>query len=159
MNAPFLLRPIGIVESERSEPIDDDWDQIEATVQLTPAFEPDALAGLDEFSHVEIVFLFHLVSEDAINCSSRHPRGRKDWPKVGIFAQRGKDQPNRIGITTCRLIGVDGTSIRVSGLDAIDGAPVLDIKPCMREFLPRSEVRQPAWASELMKNYWRSIPD
>ena len=73
---------------------------------------------------------------------------------IGIFAQRGKGRPNRIGISTCRLLGVDGTRVRVSGLDAIDGTPVLDIKPYMREFGPRGEVRQPHWADEIMGGYF-----
>jgi tRNA (Thr-GGU) A37 N-methylase len=84
----------------------------------------------------------------------RHPRGNVAWPKVGIFAQRGKNRPNRIGATICALISVDGLTLRVCGLDAIDGTPVLDIKPVMRGFLPRGEVREPGWATELMKAYW-----
>ena len=115
----------------------------------------NSLAGLDGFSHVEVVFLFHLVADSAIVTSARHPRGRADWPKVGIFAQRGKDRPNRIGVTICKLLAVRGATIQVSGLDAVDGTPVIDIKPCMRGFLPREEVVEPAWASELMESYWR----
>jgi tRNA (Thr-GGU) A37 N-methylase len=73
---------------------------------------------------------------------------------VGIFAQRGKNRPNRIGVTVCRIVSVSGRRIEVEGLDAIDGTPVLDIKPVMAEFLPRGEIRQPDWSSELMKDYW-----
>lgn len=73
---------------------------------------------------------------------------------VGIFAQRGRKRPNRIGVTMCRILAVDGLRIDVAGLDAIDGTPVLDIKPVLREFLPRGDHRQPAWASELMRGYW-----
>jgi len=74
---------------------------------------------------------------------------------VGIFAQRGKGRPNRLGTTICRVLGVDGTTLRVAELDAIDGTPVVDLKPVMREFLPRSPVIQPAWSTELMASYWR----
>jgi tRNA (Thr-GGU) A37 N-methylase len=73
---------------------------------------------------------------------------------VGILAQRAKDRPNRIGTTVCRVMSVDGLRIHVSGLDAIDGTPVLDVKPYMRGFAPRGEVREPAWAAELMAGYW-----
>ena len=59
-----------------------------------------------------------------------------------------------MGITTCELVDVDGLDVHVRGLDAIDGTPVLDIKPHVREFGPRGEVRQPAWISELMADYW-----
>jgi len=121
---------------------------------LDPRFTPDALAGLDAFSHIEVVFHFDRVPEAEITAGARRPRGRADWPLVGIFAQRGKARPNRIGVTVCRLLSVEGMTVRVSGLDTIDGTPVLDIKPVMREFLPRGEIRQPDWASELMKDYW-----
>lgn len=77
-----------------------------------------------------------------------------DWPLVGIFAQRAKGRPNRLGVTTCELLSVDGLSLQVRGLDAIDGTPVLDIKPYVLEFAPRTPVRQPAWISELMRGYW-----
>lgn len=71
------------------------------------------------------------------------------------LAQRGKNRPNRLGLTTVRVLGVAGRSLRVAELDAIDGTPVLDIKPVMAEFLPRTAVRQPAWSRELMRDYWR----
>ena len=85
---------------------------------------------------------------------SRHPRGRADWPAVGIFAQRGKNRPNKIGLSTCRLLRVEGVSLAVANLDAIDGTPVLDIKPYIIEFGPAGEVKQPAWATELMTGYF-----
>lgn len=107
-----------------------------------------------EFSHVDVAFLFHLVDETEVNLGARHPRGRDYWPLVGIFAQRAKARPNRIGITTCRLLDVDGLTLRLEGLDAIDGTPVLDLKPNMVEFWPRGQHRQPEWATELMADYW-----
>ena len=73
---------------------------------------------------------------------------------MGIFAQRAKARPNRIGVTTCALVGVDGLELRVRGLDAVDGTPVLDVKPHVVEFGPRGPVRQPAWMTELMAGYW-----
>jgi tRNA (Thr-GGU) A37 N-methylase len=73
---------------------------------------------------------------------------------VGIFAQRAKVRPNRIGSTMVEIVSRAATVLEVIGLDAADGTPVLDIKPVMREFLPRTPVRQPPWATELMRNYW-----
>jgi tRNA (adenine37-N6)-methyltransferase len=149
------LTPIGHVRSSRSAAVDDGWDAENTAVELDPArFTPDALAGLADFSHAEIIFLFDQVPDDKIESGARHPRGRQDWPLVGIFAQRGKNRPNRIGLTTCRIISVDGLTVTLHGLDAIDGTPVLDIKPVMREFLPRGELRQPDWVGELMADYW-----
>ena len=101
-----------------------------------------------------MVFHFDRVPDSEIVTAARHPRGRSDWPRVGIFAQRGKGRPNRIGVTVCRLLSLEGTVLTVRGLDAIDGTPVLDIKPVMKGFLPRGEIREPDWAAEIMKDYW-----
>ena len=151
----ITLKPIGHVHGGRSEPIDDDWDSVEASIVLDPKlFGADATASLGDFSHIEVVFHFDRVPDEEINTGARHPRGRKDWPLVGILAQRGKGRPNRIGVTVCKLLSVDGLTLRVRGLDAIDGTPVLDIKPVMAGFLPRGTVREPPWAKELMDGYW-----
>ena len=124
-------------------------------IVLAPRFGAEALAGLDDFSHIEVIFHFDQVPESEINTGARHPRGRTDWPLVGIFAQRGKDRPNRIGVTICRLLSVEGTRLKVRGLDAIDGTPVLDIKPVMKGFLPRGEIDGAAHGpARLMKDYW-----
>lgn len=154
---PCELVPIGEVHSPITQPVDDVWGGVTSRIDLDPSrFMPECLQGLADFSHVEIVFHFHQVQESGIVTGSRHPRDRRDWPSVGIFAQRGKNRPNRIGVTICRLISVANSSIEVAGLDAIDGTPVLDIKPYMREFAPQGEVRQPAWAQELMAGYWKT---
>lgn len=144
----LMIEPIGFVRGGRTEAVDDDWGASRARIELDPArFTPDALLGLDAFSHAEVIFVFDRVGDDEIEYGARHPRGRKDWPKVGIFAQRGKNRPNRI-------VAVDGLALVVEGLDAIDGTPVLDIKPAMRGFQPREELREPPWAAEIMKAYW-----
>ena len=151
----YTVTPIGWVRSPRTEPIDDDWGPIESTIALDgERYGPDVVAGLSDFSHIEVIFLFDQVDEAKINLGARHPRNREDWPLVGIFAQRAKARPNRLGMTTCELVDVDGLDVHVRGLDAIDGTPVLDIKPHVREFGPRGEVRQPEWMSELMDGYW-----
>lgn len=151
------VRAIGRVSSPRTEAIDDDWGAIESTITLdAEQFTSEALLGLDEFSHVEVVYVFDRVDPAGVQLAARHPRGNTDWPKVGIFAQRAKGRPNRIGVSVCELLGVDGLTLRVRGLDAIDATPVLDLKPVMAEFLPRGEVRQPEWSSELMAAYWSS---
>ncbi len=98
--------------------------------------------------------MFHLHADEPTERGARHPRDRADWPKVGIFAQRGRMRPNRIGYTICRVVAVKGTSVEVEGLDAVDGTPVLDIKPVWSGNAPRGEFREPQWAKELMANYW-----
>lgn len=117
-------------------------------------FSGEALAGLSEFSHVEVVFYMDQVNPEKIEKTARHPRNNPDWPKIGIFSQRGKNRPNQIGATICKIKGVDGTKLLLKGLDAVDGTPVLDLKPWVKEFGPRGETFQPPWISELMKGYW-----
>ena len=149
------IEPIGHVRGGRTAADDDGWGSERAAILLdTRQFGPDALAGLDGFSHAEIIFLFDRVSEAQIERGSRHPRGRADWPKIGIFAQRGKNRPNRLGVTVARILSIDGLALELEGLDAIDGTPVIDIKPVMAGFLPRGEVREPEWSHEIMAGYW-----
>lgn len=151
----IVMTPIGRVEGGRPEPEDDDWGASLARIVLDPArFDEEALLGLDTFSHAEVVFVFDKVGDDQIVTGARHPRGNKDWPRIGIFAQRGKNRPNRIGVTVCEIVAVNGRILEVRGLDAIDGTPVLDIKPVMSGFAPRGEVREPDWAKAIMESYW-----
>ena len=149
------LRPIAVVRNSRSEIEDDNWGDVISVLELEPSMPEDALHGLEDFSHAEILYYFHLVPDSKIETGARHPRNNKDWPKVGILSQRGKNRPNRLGATLVNILRREGRHLEVQGLDAIDGTPILDIKPVMREFLPRGEVHQPEWATELMKQYWK----
>jgi tRNA-Thr(GGU) m(6)t(6)A37 methyltransferase TsaA len=150
----IILEPIATVRSQRAEIADDNWGEVVSEIVLDDRFPQESLEGIGSFSHIEVIFFFDKVKESEINTSARHPRNNHAWPKTGIFAQRGKNRPNRLGLCTARLLEQKGRVLKVQGLDAIDGTPVLDIKPVMKEFLPRGEVRQPAWSAELMKGYW-----
>ena len=154
MNSTFELRPIGVVRCSRSKPEDDQWDAETSSIELLEPFDERAVRGLATFSHCIVVYVFDRATWD-VSRMSRHPRGNTDWPEVGIFAQRAKDRPNRLGVSVCRIISIDGSVIHLSGLDAIDGSPVVDIKPWMSEFGPRGNVVQPQWSEELMKGYWQ----
>jgi tRNA-Thr(GGU) m(6)t(6)A37 methyltransferase TsaA len=153
MSETFVMEPVGHVRGGRTDVEDDGWGAVTARIELD-GFAPDALRALDEFSHVEVLFVFDRVDPASVCRGARHPRDREDWPLVGIFAQRAKDRPNRIGSTVCEVVRVDGTALEVRGLDAVDGTPVLDLKPFMPGFAPRGPVRQPGWATELMAGYW-----
>jgi len=151
----ITLGPIGWVRGGRAEAEDDGWGGIVARIELDPArFGPEALQGLDAFSHAEVVFHFDRLPEDQISTGARRPRGNPDWPLVGIFAQRGRNRPNRLGVSACRVLRVAGTVLHVRGLDAIDGTPVLDIKPVMAGFRPQGAIREPDWARAIMAHYW-----
>jgi tRNA-Thr(GGU) m(6)t(6)A37 methyltransferase TsaA len=150
----ITLFTIGTVKNIRQKVEDDHWGGITSVIELDSSFTEEALYQIDEFSHAEIIYYFHLVEDGKIETGARHPRNNKDWPKVGIFAQRGKNRPNRLGVTIVKVVKREGKQLFVQGLDAVDGTPVLDIKPVMKEYLPREEIHQPEWATELMKNYW-----
>ena len=151
------LTPIGHVRTTRADPTDDNWDAETTRIELdTKHFTPDALLSLDTFSHVEVLYWFHHDEAATPVTGARHPRGNKDWPLVGIFAQRGKNRPNRIGLTICQILKVDGTALHVKGLDAIDGTPVLDLKPWVSDFGPRGDIREPQWMKDLMSGYWET---
>ena len=150
----FLIKSIGTLSSTRSEPTDENWGGQEASITLEDEFGDESLVGLEDFSHVEVLYLFHKVSPDSIHSGARRPRNNPSWPLVGIFAQRGKNRPNQIGSTICRVVKVSGRTLVVTEFDAIAGTPVIDLKPVMREFLPREGILQPDWSHEIMQNYW-----
>lgn len=158
----ITLVPVATVRSARTSLADDYWGGETARLVLADHLPAEALEGLEAFSHAEILFVFDRVDPGAVVAGARHPRGNAAWPRVGIFAQRAKARPNRIGSTVVRVVGRAGDGGRelvVEGLDAVDGTPVVDIKPVMTEFLPREPVRQPAWATELMVDYWRGAEE
>jgi tRNA-Thr(GGU) m(6)t(6)A37 methyltransferase TsaA len=148
------VEPIGYVRAARAEAKDDYWGGAQSRIELAPHFDASALDGIDAFSHVEVLFHFHLADPARIETRARHPRNNPQWPKIGIFAQRGKNRPNRIGSCVAKLLRRELRALVVLELDAIDGTPVLDLKPVMAEFLPREPVRQPDWSHELMRDYW-----
>jgi len=147
------IKPVAVVHSARKDAIDDNWNSIESYIELSPEYPEDSLTGLQDFSHIEVIYYFHKVDKSKIICKSEHPRENINWPKVGIFAQRKRARPNLIGATIAQILKIEGKKIYVTSFDAIDGTPVLDIKPVFTEYLPK-EIKQPKWVVELMKQYW-----
>ena len=148
------LRPIATIHNNRLEIEDDDWAEVISTILLDESIPTYAFDGVEAYSHLEIIFYFHKVIPEKAIAQSRHPRNNKVWPKVGTYAQRNKNRPNRLGLTTVEFVKREDNKLFVKGLDAIDGTPVLDIKPVMVEFLPRTPIKQSFWSRELMENYW-----
>jgi tRNA-Thr(GGU) m(6)t(6)A37 methyltransferase TsaA len=148
----ILIKPIGFVTNNRIEPIDDNWSSVESVIELADDLPDECFDGIEEFSHLEIIYHFDKSTKTFIG--SEHPRENKDYPKVGIFAQRKKDRPNHIGATIVNLIRRDCRKLIVKNLDAINGTPIIDIKPVFNEYLPKGDVKQPKWTNDLMKNYW-----
>jgi tRNA-Thr(GGU) m(6)t(6)A37 methyltransferase TsaA len=147
------LEPIAIVKNSRTTTADDFWGNVISEIVLLDHIPVDAFDNIEQFSHLEIIYYFDKVDKDEIVYSGR-PRGNPDYPVMGIFSQRKKDRPNQLGLCTVELIEHRGRSINVKYLDAIDGSPVLDIKPVFREFELKTEIKQAPWVNDLMKYYW-----
>lgn len=147
------LRQIGLVQGGRGEIREDDWGGEMARIVLdADLFEPFATLGLKAFSHLEVVYYFHLSTR--VRYGAAHPRSNPAWPRVGVLADHTPHRPNHLGVSVCELISVSGLELAVRGLDAVDGTPVLDVKPYVEEFGPRGPVREPSWIRELMRTYY-----
>lgn len=150
----ITLQPVAYVRNSRTNITDDYWEPVIAEIELAGHIPTASLDGITGFSHLEIIYYFNQVTNEEIVFSGR-PRGNPDYPVMGIFGQRKKDRPNKIGLATVELLAHNDRVITVKFLDAINGTPVLDIKPVFKEFQPQSEIKQPAWVAGLMNNYWR----
>ncbi len=148
----MLCEPIGFVRAPVKEGVDEDWGSVVSEIVIDQSYAK-GLMGLRDFSHVLVVFHMHKSTFDLATDLVRRPQGRADMPIVGIFAQRAKHRPNPVGVTATELLGVEGNILRVRGLDAIDGTPVLDIKPYFPAY-DRREAKTPPWVEELMKGYF-----
>ena len=149
----FTVHAIGVVHSPASAAVDEGWGEVESRIVVAPEYRA-GLRGLEEFSHVLVVALLHGAAFDPARHLVRRPRGLADMPELGIFAQRAKDRPNPLGITVVRLLGVASYGVTVQGLDAIDGTPILDLKPYFPQFDAAAAARVPEWVGRLMTGYF-----
>ncbi|WP_431881059.1 SAM-dependent methyltransferase [Micromonospora chalcea] len=151
----FEITPIGTVRNDRTDiQHSDNWGAVRSTIVVDERFGEACLQGLEEFSHVEVVFVFDRFPDSGDHREPRPYRGRADLPPMGVFAGRGPRRPNRIGVTCCRIESVHGRELTVVGLDAVSDTPVIDLKPVLVEFVP-TDVRQPEWVSSMMSDYFR----
>ena len=148
-----VLRAVGVVRSPVEDPVDEGWGTVESHIIVEPELRA-GLRGLAEFSHVLVVALLHGARFEAERHLVRRPRGLAEMPEIGIFAQRAKDRPNPIGITVCPIVRVSDDSVTVTGLDAIDGTPILDLKPYFPVFDTAPNARTPEWVDRLMLGYF-----
>jgi len=152
-NMTISLKPIGRVKSSVTEGRDEGWAEVQSELLIEERFAA-GLEGIREFSHLVVVFWMHQASFDGVTDLVRRPRGRADMPEVGIFAQRAKHRPNPIGITAVRLVAQRGNILVVRGLDAMDGSPILDIKPYFAAFDKVDVAVTPEWVGRLMTGYF-----
>ena len=149
----ITVRRIGTVRSSAREKVDENWGAVECLIELEPEYRA-GLRGLEAFSHVLVVAFLHGAAFEPARHLVRRPRGQADMPELGIFAQRAKDRPNPLGITVVPIVAVEPTGVRVRGLDAIDGTPILDLKPYFPEFDSAPGARVPQWVGRLMRGYF-----
>ena len=147
------FKPIGIVKSPVKEGVDSGWGNVISEIHVDQKYV-GGLTGLSYFSHIIIIFEMHQSTWTPKNDLIRRPQGRGDMPLVGIFAQRAKHRPNPIGITSVRLLGMEGNIIKIQGLDAIDGTPVIDIKPYYPHYDKVDKSITPEWVDRLMSGYF-----
>lgn len=147
------LEVIGTVSSPVTEGVDEDWGSVVSEIRLNEKYV-SGLRGLEEFSHVLVLFYMHKYSFDTDADLVRRPQGRPDMPLTGVFAQRAKHRPNPIGVTAVELLKVKGDTLVVRGLDAIDGTPIIDVKPYFPAFDSKSRAKTPPWVDKLMKGYF-----
>ena len=142
------LKPIGFVKTKAVGKEVRDRSNVSEIILREDLTE--ALDGIEDFSHLFVIFWMHEISNEERRTVKVHPRGREDMPLLGVFATRTPHRPNPIGITLVELLEVDGNVLIVRGLDAFDGTPVLDIKPF--DYWDMAEdARVPDWWMRLEK--------
>ncbi|MCR5055229.1 MAG: tRNA (N6-threonylcarbamoyladenosine(37)-N6)-methyltransferase TrmO [Lachnospiraceae bacterium] len=148
----IVMQPIGYVKNEVTQRKDTSWGEDTSTLVLNDEYKT-GLTGLEDFSHAIIIFHLDKAKYEKEKHLQRRPQNRDDMPLVGIFSQRGKDRPNQIGMTSVEIISVTDGTLTVKGLDAIDGTPILDIKPYYPVY-DKKDAKVPEWVDRLMENYF-----
>lgn len=148
------LRPIGIVRNKIKETMPDGWAEIESRIIVRPELE-SMLLNLDEYSHIIVLFWPHQVPDDVRGSKPQlHPRDDDKYPLMGVLSTRSQIRPNPVLTSPVPLLEVKGNVLRVRGLDAIDGTPVLDVKPYLPHYDSITDARVPAWVTEAQA--WRN---
>lgn len=148
----IIMRPIGYVKNEVQGKKDVSWGEELSVITLKEEYY-NGLTGLENFSHVIIIYYLDKANYESDKHLQRRPQNRDDMPLVGIFSQRGKDRPNKIGMTSVQIVSVDEKSLTVKGLDAIDGTSILDIKPYYPVY-DKKDAQVPEWVTRLMEHYF-----
>lgn len=148
----IFMQPIGFVHNQVNEKKDTQWGSDISTVVLDQQYQ-GGLTGLEGFTHALVLTYLDKAKYVPEKHLQRRPQGREDMPVVGIFSQRTKDRPNCIGVTAVEIVRVEANALTVKGLDAIDGTPILDIKPYYPVFDKR-DAKTPDWVDVLMKDYF-----
>ena len=161
----LALKPVGVVHSHIKEPSlvartgDLNWeddtppashghDKISEIVIHSEYM--DLLDGVEDFSHILVLYWAHKVDAGGRRLKKVHPMGRKDLPLVGVFGTCSPARPNPILAVAVRLVELDGPILRVTGLDAVNGSPVIDIKPYLPSYYAVPDAKLSAWMNQLI---------
>ena len=148
----FIMSPVGTVKNTVNERKDTAWGNDFSSIIMNDEYI-SGLKGLEDFSHCIIIFYLDKANYEKEKHLQRRPQNRSDMPLVGIFSQRGKDRPNKIGMTAVEIVSVSDSELVVKGLDAVDGTPVLDIKPYYPVY-DKKDATIPEWVDRLMEKYF-----
>jgi tRNA-Thr(GGU) m(6)t(6)A37 methyltransferase TsaA len=146
------VKPIGTIHAPVKALEEERWSDVVSEIHVDEAYAP-GLKGIESWSHVMVVYYMHEAPFDPVKDLVKRPRGRDDMPEIGVFANRGPNRPNGIGVTAVEVVKVEGRVLTVRRLDAIDGTPVLDIKPYAPVYDSVYEPLIPVWFIRLMQNY------
>jgi len=146
--ADAVFSPVGVVRNAVKESQMFGWETVESRIVVRRELA-DALDGIEDYSHVIVLFWIDRVPEEERGATRIHPMGDPTLPLLGVLATRTQLRPNPIGMSIVPLLGRKGNELRVRGLDAIDGTPVLDIKPYIPHYDSVPQATMPAWASEV----------
>jgi len=139
----MTLKAIGVVRSEVKQPFVQDCKEVVSDIVIDSSLT-EALDNLDEFSHIIVLYWMHHAATGQVP-TKVHPKGRQELPLIGLFATRSPNRPNPVGKATVRLLQRQGNILKVKGLDAIDGSPVIDIKPYISGYDSAVNAKVPSW--------------
>lgn len=144
----ITLKPIGRVRNSIRHFKREGWESVVSEIVLDPQYS-EALDGIEDYSHILVLFWISRLQAAQRKIKKIHPKSRPDLPLVGIFATRTQYRPNPIGLTLVKLISRKKNVLKVKGLDALQGTPIIDIKPISpkREFLRKYRI--PKWYDKL----------
>ena len=141
----MTLKAVGIVRSEIKQPLRRDCKEVVSDIVIDSSLA-EALDNLDDFSHIIVPYWMHRATSRQVQTKVR-PGGKPELPLLGLFATRSPHRPNPIGMATVRLLQRQDNILRVKGLDAIDGTPVIDIKPYIPGYDSAANIKVPPWIS------------
>ncbi|MBS3758131.1 MAG: tRNA (N6-threonylcarbamoyladenosine(37)-N6)-methyltransferase TrmO [Desulfobacterales bacterium] len=164
----FVLHPVGTVKSELKKPvlgatkdgieIKEDMDKIKqqhqqikslvSELEISPEFD-GILEGIEDFSHIMVLYWPHLLAQERRSLRKVHPMGRKDLPEKGIFSTCSPARPNPVLVSTVRLLAREANTLRVQGLEAVDGSPIIDVKPFVRTLHGTENPSIPDWMKKI----------